>query len=381
MIRIYEETGSTTALSLFLLVYTAPSVFLGLFAGAFIDFWSKRKVILWTNLAQALVVLLYLGVKGGMIWPLYSIVFLYSLCDEFFGPALAANLPSLVKKESLPLANSLFLFTTQASIIVGSVLGGPLVKYLGNQAPFFLSSFFLFLAAAAGFSLPRDQPKRIGRETFESQIQALAKDIVAGYHFIKSRPRVFYPFCFYALSQMTIIVSLVLFPSLAGQLLKVDVRDAGLMVLLPVGLGGILGTVYLTRKIKSWGRKKLISVGWLLSGFCFLFMSLVIPQINFARSAAFLILFLLGLGGILVINTSLTMIQENTPEEIRGRVFGALSALMIISSYLPVFFLATITDFFGVVTTLFLIGTIIFLIGVISFKIDRAYVLRTRHRS
>lgn len=380
MVRIYEATGSTTALSLFLLVYTAPSVFLGLFAGAFIDLWSKRKVLLWTNLAQAFVVLLYLGVKG-LIWPLYSIVLLYSICDEFFAPAEAASLPALVKKENLPAANSLFLFTSQGSILAGSLLGGPIIKYISPQFPFVLTNFFLLLAAFFVYFLPHDEPKKKNGGNFEQQVQAFVKDIAEGYRFIRKQPRVFYPFLFYIISQMAIFTSIVLFPSLAREILMIDIKDAGLAVFLPVGMGAWLGTVYINHKIKSWGRKKLISVGWLLAGVSYLVISQVAPRVYFSPQLTFLSLFIMGIGGALVIITSLTMIQENTPEEIRGRVFGALSALMIIAAYLPVFFLATITDLFGVSTTLFVLGLIVFVIGLVSYKMERSYVLGSNHRS
>ena len=76
IIKVYEATASTVAVGLLLALYVAPSLFLGLFAGAFIDLWSKRKVLLLTNLSQSLIVLLYLGV-GVKVWPIYSIVLLY----------------------------------------------------------------------------------------------------------------------------------------------------------------------------------------------------------------------------------------------------------------------------------------------------------------
>ncbi len=110
IVKIYEATQSTVAIGIFLAIYAAPSVFLGLFSGAFIDLLSKRKVLLLTNLSQALIVLLYLGI-GNKIWPIYTIVLLYSICDEFFTPAEASTIPAIVKKENLPAANTLFLFT------------------------------------------------------------------------------------------------------------------------------------------------------------------------------------------------------------------------------------------------------------------------------
>lgn len=380
MVKIFEATNSTTALSLFLLIYMVPSIFIGLFAGAFIDLWSKRKVLLWTNLTQAFIVLLYLGINN-TIWPIYTIVLLYSLCDEFFGPAQAASIPAFVEKENLPFTNSLLLFTSQGSIFLGTTLGSPLVSYFGFHTPFLIASFLLLLGAVLASRLPVDPPPQKKAAGFEKQAHQIIKDIGEGYRFIRAHPRVFYPFLFHLLAQVSTGISIVLFPSLARDLLRIRIATAGLAVFLPVGLGAVIGGLYISKKIKSWGRKLLISLGWILVGSCFLTISLFLPRVGSPALIAFPVFMLLGAGGVWVIITSVTMIQENTPEEIRGRVFGTLHASVIIGSFLPVFFIAAITDFFGVMTTLFLIGLALLSIGLISFRIDRKYVFKTRHRS
>ena len=97
--RIFGVTHSTVAVSFFLFLYYLPTMILGPFIGVFIDNFNKRKIFVLTNLFQAVIVLAYLGV-GEKIWSAYVIVFLYSLGDELFNPAVGAALPALVKKKS-----------------------------------------------------------------------------------------------------------------------------------------------------------------------------------------------------------------------------------------------------------------------------------------
>ncbi len=97
--RIYERTGSTLAVSFLWVFYYLPAFFLGPFSGLFVDWWSRRKTLLYTNLLQSLTIGLYLFL-GDRIYPIYPIVFLYSLLNQFYCPAEAASIPWLVRDKS-----------------------------------------------------------------------------------------------------------------------------------------------------------------------------------------------------------------------------------------------------------------------------------------
>ncbi|MFC1790210.1 MFS transporter [Patescibacteria group bacterium] len=378
MLRIYQQTGLTTALSIFLLVYTAPSVLLGLFAGALIDHWSKKRILLLSNLYQAGVVLLYLLVGQEVIWPLYLIVFLYSLGDEFFSPAQGAYIPSLVPKDHLPLANSFFMFTAQGAIILGPWVGGVLIKIFPFWFPYILAFLLLMIGVLFVRLLPKDEPrKKKTAKKLKIRFQELIGEIIEGYSFIRAKPRVYYSFWFYLLAQIIIVSVIILIPSLTGQILRTELIDTGSAVLLPAGLGAFVGTWYVTISLKKWGRKVLIAFGWLLSGFCLLGLGILVSKLAIGWG----VLFLVGIGAVLVILPSLTMIQENTPKKIRGRVFGSLNALMVISAYLPVLFLGVLADWLGTRFTLSLLGMIMIIVGGLSLKVDRKLILSAKGAS
>ncbi len=376
IIKVYEATGSTVAVGLLLALYVAPSLFLGLFAGAFIDLWSKRKVLLFTNLSQSLIVLLYLGV-GVKVWPIYSIVLLYSICDEFFNPAQAASLPALVKKEHFPAANSFFFFTLHGAFLVGYSMGGPVIKALGQRSPFVLASIFLFIATLATYLLPKDEPRR--RWDVEKGFGEIAKDVKEGYEFIKNEPRVLIPIGLYVLTQIFLATVVILFPSYSQNVLGIDIRDAGLILILPAGIGAVLGSILVERSIKRLGKRILITIGIFGSAFGLMSLALIVPRVTMATFFAFVTMIALGMTSIMVNIPAQTLLQENTRFDVRGRVFGVLGALVTVAAAIPVFVTAALVDLMGVTWIVLIISLFVFILGLFSLR--KKYVLRIYHRS
>lgn len=359
IIRVFEATHSSIAIGLLLAIYTLPSLLLGIFAGVFVDRWSKRSILILTNLLQALVILLFLGVRDS-IWPIYTLVFLYSLVDEFYNPAQTSFLPSLVPKEKLATANSLIFLTLNGSLIVGYGLGGPMVRFFGERTPFAFGSFFLLLAAASAFLLPHDTPRK---NNYSNGFEGVWQELKEGVSFIKERRKVLYPFLFFALVQMAVSSTGVLFPSFAADVLKINLTDSAIFVVIPAGLGALIGSVFLNRVLRVLGRRLTILLAVFSAGIVVLLLSFAVPATTNPKIFAPLLITLLGLSVVLITAPVLAFLQEVTPFDFRGRVFGGLSALMTWGSWLPIFIAATATDLFGVTWTLAVIGIAILAFG------------------
>ena len=81
------------------------------------------------------------------------------------------------------------------------------------------------------------------------------------------------------------------------------------------------------------------------------------------------LVFLLGLSFVLMFVPLQTLIQQATPFDVRGRVFGALNLAVNLASALPLLVAATLVDFFGLKVVLFATGgLIIFLAFLIQKK-------------
>jgi len=361
ILRIYEETHSTIAVSLVWLFYAIPAVLLGPFSGTIIDLVEKRKALIWTNFSQAVIVLAYLLVKE-KIWPIYTIVFLYSLVNQLYIPAEAATLPGVVPKELYPPANSIFMFTMYGTFLVGISLAGPLIKLVGREAPFFLSSLFLGLAAFSVALLPSEVKGKRGEVR---GIQDFWDRVKEGYLFIREKSTILFPLMLIVISEIIVGILAVLSPSFATEVLSIELLDAGLILVFPAGLGALIGAQGVVWALRRIRKKKVISFGLFLFTFGLLCFSLIIPSLPFWRTqAAVVVVFLLGISFVSLIIPAQTLIQENTPEEFRGRVFGVLGFMITLTAILPVLLTATVADLLGVTWIMFIISLVI---GALAF--------------
>ena len=364
ILRIFEATRSTVAISLVWVFYAIPAILLGPFSGTIIDLFPKRRVLMVTTIAEAVIILCYLLVKQ-QIWPIYSVIFMYSLVNQLYIPAEASTLPWTVEKRLLPAANSLFLFTLYGSFLLGFGLAGPLVKFVGQELPFIIASFFLFSASLLVSRLPDER-----KEKKLKDIQAIWDQAKEGYSFIREHKTVLFPLLLLVFAQVGISILVILAPSFVTGFLGVDLRDAGPLFVFPLGFGAILWVYGVNRLLlKGVRKKKLISFGLGLAGILLLVLALFLPLLGAFRAlAAASVSFMLGVSVVSLLIPVQTLIQESTPEEFRGRVFGVLGFAITLASILPVLLTATIADIIGVNYVLAIIAFLTLFVAFYSAK-------------
>jgi MFS family permease len=158
---VLQLTGSAVAVGTILMAVAIPRAMLMLFGGALTDRISARRILMSTASARTLLVtvigcLLWWRVLH--IWELYVLGFFFGVADAFAWPAATTLLPSLVKREQLVAANSVFQTTGQLTTIVAPAPAGLVIKALGTAWAFFIDAIsFLFIIAAL-WRLP-DPPK------------------------------------------------------------------------------------------------------------------------------------------------------------------------------------------------------------------------------
>jgi len=357
--RIYQVTGSTIAVGLLWGFYVLPTATLGPFIGVFLDYLNKKKILVFSSLIQSFVVLLYLGV-GEKIWPIYTIVLLYSFCDEFFNPAIGVLIPSLVKKKELAAANSIFLFTTQGSFVLGFLVGGFMLKFLGfSKHPFLIASVLLVFAAILTSLLRWKRP--IPETKIEASLTGFWQELVKGYSFIKNEPKILFPVMLLGGIQIILGMGLILVPSMSRNILAIDFADSSYIIVLPAVIGAILGSFLVERVIRKYLKRVLIISGLFILGICLLIVGLILPLVWFSAIFGIFLAFLAGVAFVLMFIPLQVLIQENTPFRVRGRVFGTLNTLITLAGTVPVLGAVTLVDFLGVklVITIGGIGLII----------------------
>ena len=357
--RLFTITGSSIATALLWVTYALPSIFFGPIGAASVDIINKRKILMLTNLLQAASVVLLIFFQTQSIFLLYFVVLAYSFFNQFYVPAESASLVLVVDKKHLAGANSIFFITQQSALIVGFGLGGIMERLIGFNGSLILCAAFLFVAFVSVSFLTDMKDKTKTSEGFEKLITKFFTSIVEGYRFIKSKKAVLYPLLLLLVLQVPLAIIIANLPIIGTQILKVGLSYSGLLVVVPAGIGAFIGSVIVPRELKNGVRKKaLIEIGLIFVGIAFFGLSLgvsFIPLIYRLIASIVLIIFA-GIGYVLANIPALTFLQETTPAEIRGRVFGNFWFMVTIITIFPVIFSGFITEFLGVKLILFLMG-------------------------
>ncbi len=371
LIHIFNATGSTIASSLLWIAYAVPAIIFGPIAAAWVDFLEKRKILMISNLLQALVVVLFaIFLYRKLVFLSYVVVFLYSLFNQFYVPAESAGLPLYVKEKDLPSANGLFFMTQQSSLVLGFGMAGILDSVLGFRLTLILVSACLFLAFISVSFLPERKPFSKLPPSFEKGVSKFFEQIVEGYNFIKNNHTVLFPFLLLLSVQVILSVIVVNLPSLSTDILHISPNSSSVFVVVPAGIGAIIGIFGISKLIGKKIRKKDIILGSLgLLTFSILVIAVLIPVITDVFLKVPLEIFLFGIAGLGAVGSlvpSITLLQENTPKDLLGRVFGNFWFLTTVASVVPVLFAATITDLFGVQPLLIFLGLICLFVTIFS---------------
>lgn len=365
--RLFEVTGSSIATSLLWVSYALPTIFFGPIGAGIVDLVSRRKILVITNLLQALVIFMFIFSHKYSIFLLFAVVVAYSFLNQFYVPAESASLPSLVSKNKLPKANSLFFLTQQLSLIVGFGFAGIIQKFLGFEGSLILCSILLAFASVSVYFLPSMNPTKKLPDNFEDLMKTFFNHIIEGYKFIKNKKTILYPLLLLFIIQVGLAIITANLPAIAKEVLHSSMDYVGLIVVVPAGIGATIASVIVTKLIKNkWRKKKIIDMSLGLLG-------LSVTGLVFGGVMTPILVTIVGIGFVGVNITTLTFLQEVTPEWLRGRVFGNLWFMIAIATIFPLIFSGVISEFFGVKTLLSIMA--IGVIVILSFSLHKGQKL------
>ncbi|HYW07375.1 MAG TPA: MFS transporter, partial [Longimicrobium sp.] len=133
---VYQKTGSATAFALILLFTVLPSIVISPIAGALVDRWDRRVVMLLADTGAALSTLAMAGllmVDRLEVWHVCVAVTVAATLRTFQWPAWSATTSLLVPEEHLGRASGMMNFARSASQVVGPLLAGVLVGIIGLE--------------------------------------------------------------------------------------------------------------------------------------------------------------------------------------------------------------------------------------------------------
>ncbi|MEG4984416.1 MFS transporter [Microcoleus sp. BR0-C5] len=330
------QHSENSMLSAVMIAYTVPAIVFGSVAGIVVDRFSKKQMLVACNVIRAaLIVALPFLPKAFVV--LLTMTFLISTVTQFFAPAEQAAIPLTVGREGLMSANALFASSTMGGIIVGMTIGEPLFSWVKHSfgaasQEFLLGGLYLISAGLIyAMQIKEGHAGSSGKNVHPWQ------DLKEGLRYLKHNHLVSN-----AMVQLTILYSVfaalqVLAIALSG---KIGLKETQFGFLLAAaGVGMVFGAAFLGHWGHRMHHKPLPLIGFLMMGF-------VLAMFAFTRQlwVGFGLSALFGFGASLINGPMQALIQEKTPESMRGKVFGLENNAINIALSLPLAITGPLTD-------------------------------------
>ncbi len=397
IIWVFKLVRTEVAVSALMLSIYSPAILFGLFAGVFVDILDRRKLIILIDFVIALCFALFIFIKASFVLILFDTFIINSLA-QFFMPSESSSIPMLVSEKQLFLANSLFSLTFSAALMIGYSIAGPILNVLGINAIFILGSGILLIASLLAQNLPpikvlTEDKKFEGLLNFNSIDRLIRVTYIESkltLKLIREKVSVFAAIIILSGMQGVVGVLAVLMPSYLETVLKIHATDSSYFVMFPLGIGMILGIILGN---KFWfhklPRRLIVIPAIIVSGLIFILVGatpiivkllqlheipihLMHPRYFFRApsiSSYFALgAMILGFATVSIIIPCQTVLQENTPEKDRGKVFAVLAVIMTSFAALPVFLAGILSDSFGAATVFLGLGLIIFILGMLAYS-------------
>jgi len=388
---IVSSTQPNTAVSLLILSFLVPAVLFSAVAGVYVDRVDRRLVLIATNILRGFAIVGLFLVGDHFLLILLLNIFV-STVTVFFAPAEAAMIPEVVPRHQLLAANGVFTITLNAAFAIGFALLGPLViNVFGPQAVIIVVAALYFLAAIFCFTLPPSPPPaRAPTDTgahpvgaTQEAIRSTVAQLREGLDFIWSNRSIGWSLLYLGITASLIGVLGVLGPDFAETALGLKPKDFAVIVL-PLGGGIVMGILLLNAYGKFLPRRRVIEGGLITLGIMLALLSIAGPISRLLQSAdnasslldlsaltsllaiVVVIAFVAGLAYGCVAIPAQTQLQEDLPEEVRGRVFGVLNMLVSVSSFLPIIIVGPISDLIGTGTVMLVVGVGVLATGIAS---------------
>jgi MFS family permease len=340
-VAIYSQllalTGLASSISVAFILQALPQALASPMIGVLNDRLSRRKLMISADLARAVIVALMLVAQSwGIIWLIYVLLFLETICWGLFEPGRSAVIPNITSGKETLVANSLSSITWSFNFTVGFAVGGfiaalagPFAVFTVNSLSFLVSAYFIYRMR---FTEPHlhDQPPLRVRELLDFS------PVAEGLRYVRKDKRLLVTmlakFGLGFMGANWTLVTLLGARKFPVNVAGMDEKSAGMLgmsILMGArGLGALIGPAagaYLSGSNQR--RMRLgIALGFALgaAGYAILGQA---PNMLVATAC----LVLAHSGGSLIWVFSTTLLQLNTDDKFRGRVFSSEFAFMTIS--------------------------------------------------
>ena len=320
---IFEKTGSATQFALNVVCFFLPGVILAPFAGIAADRYSRRLVMMGSDLLAAIstITVLTLFATGNLhVWHVYLATTINSIATTFQWPAYGAAVTMLVPKEHLGRTGGMMQAAESISSFIAPAVAGLLYVSVGMPAIFAidLGTFAIAFLTLSIVRIPH--PERItDHSTEHTGLRGFLHEASFGWRYLRERPGLFNLLLVFAACNF---VANLAWPLLGPMILAQASPDVYGYVGSVIGLGAVVGTIIMS----IWGgpKRRIFGIAYgditagLLAGLVGLRNSLLLmATAGFAAA----------LTNPITNGSSQALWQSKVAADVQGRVFAVRRAM------------------------------------------------------
>jgi MFS family permease len=351
------------------LAYLVPVALLGVIAGVFVDRWPLKMTMVASDAIRALLVLMLLAATS--LWHFYLALAAISIFSSFFGPAQGVAVRWAVPLRGLGSANALMQQVTFGMRIFGPACAVFLVETLGADSCYILDCVSFAgsacLIASVAFIRPKDpsSPANLVAAPKGSPLRRIWSDMEAGFNFIFHDAGLLFVIVALAAGMFVIGCFAPLTAVYVRDILHAPTRIFGIASGL-VGVGMVVGINSLN-VFASQVKKSILVYAGLAGIAAGLFLLAGVPEIW----SAFLGEFVIGFAFAAIFIPSQTMIQEDTPTALLGRVGSTVMSAILTAQIAGLILSGVLAEYVGVREVFALCAlllALLIIVGLISMR-------------
>jgi MFS family permease len=326
---LLQLTGSAGSVALALVLQVLPQTLVGPMAGVVNDRLKRKHVMIAADLGRCVVVLAMLFVRSrSMVWLVYPLLVLETTMAAFFEPARIAVIPNIASEGEVLVANTLSSATWSVNLLIGASVGGVVAAFFGREAMFGLNALSFLVSAVLIGGMRFAEPHAESAAPLRPRDLLDFSPVLEGIRYIRSHPTLF-PAVFAKAGELMIGPSWVIFTVMGTREFAIHGHGInaaggamlGMSILLGGrGIGALVGPLVAARWAGENDQR--LRLGIL---FGYIAISAGYGVLGASRSVwmAAVCAMLAHAGGSTVWVFSTTLLQLNTEDRFRGRVFSA----------------------------------------------------------